>query len=210
MFVARVARGLRSRSLAEIRFLLKVLIRNALGLPNPMCTPDREALEQVILPAYARRDDVTSVLFVGCDWYTRHYEAMFAGKTYWTIDPDRWKRRFGARRHHVIGMEKIDERFAPASFDLIVCNGVFGWGLNQRANVERAFDGAFSRLRDGGHFVLGWNDVPERRPLALGSLVSLGRFQSAPFPALSVAHHIATPSTQHTFDFYVKPGAAAW
>ena len=210
MFAARVVRGLQSRSPAEIRFLLKVLVRNALGLPNPMVTPDRQVLEQVILPAYARRDDIRRVLFVGCDWYTRHYEAIFAGKTYWTIDPDRWKRRFGARHHHVIGMERIDVRFDPASFDLIVCNGVFGWGLNQRADVERAFDGAFSRLRDGGHFVLGWNNVPERRPLAPEGLASLKRFLREPFPTLGAAQHVATPGTQHTFDFYVKPGADAW
>ena len=210
MFAARVVKGLKSRSPAEITFLLKVLVRNALGLANPIVTPDREVLEQVILPAYANRRDIRIALFVGCDWYTRHYEKIFAGKTYWTIDPDRWKRRFGARRHHVIGMESIDAHFEPGSLDLIVCNGVFGWGLNERADVERAFDGCFSRLREGGHFVLGWNDLAERRPLALDSLVSLARFRREPFPALRSAHHVATPATAHTFDFYVKPGAPGW
>ncbi|MBC8058543.1 MAG: hypothetical protein H7Y61_18385 [Rhizobiales bacterium] len=207
MFAARVVKGLRSRSPAEITFLLKVLLRNAVGLPNPIVTPDRETLEQIILPAYARRDDIRTVVFVGCDWYTRHYEKLFQGKSYWTLDPDRWKRRFGARRHLVIGMEQIDEHFAPGSIDLIVCNGVFGWGLNERAAVERAFEGSFSRLREGGHFVLGWNDVPERRPLELDSLVSLARFRPESFAGLGTAHHVSTPGTGHTFDFYVKPGA---
>lgn len=210
MFVDRVLKGFRSRSPADLKFFVKVLLRNAVGLPNPIVTPDRQTLEQLILPAYARRADIRTVLFVGCDWYTRHYEKMFNGKTYWTIDPDRWKRQFGAPHHHVIGMEKIDEHFAPGSLDLIVCNGVFGWGLNERADVERAFAGSFSRLREGGHLLVGWNDVPERRPLSLDSVTSLARFTRPPFPALGVSHHLATPDTRHTFDFYAKPGASAW
>jgi len=207
MFAARVVKGLQRRSMAEIRDFLKILGRNALGLPNPICTPDRETLEQVILPAYAGRDDIQTVLFVGCDYYTRHYEQMFAAKAYSTIDPDRWKHRFGARSHRVIGMEQIDAHFAPGSLDLVVCNGVFGWGLNERVDVERAFDNCFACLRAGGHLVLGWNDVPERRPLALDSLDSLRRFRREPFPALGTSHCVATPATGHTFDFFVKPGA---
>lgn len=209
MFADRVLKGFRNRSTADLKFFFKVLMRNALGLPNPIVTPDRQVLEQVILPAYAGRTDIRAVLFVGCDWYTRHYEKMFDGKTYWTIDPDRWKRQFGSRRHHVIGMQEIGSHFAPASLDLIVCNGVFGWGLNDRADIERAFDGCFASLREGGHLVLGWNNIAERRPLALDSVISLGRFKPEIFPALGVAHHVATPETGHTFDFYVKPGAAA-
>lgn len=208
MFAARVVRGLRSRSPAEIKHFVKILWRNALGLPNPICTPDRETLEQTILPSYAGRGDIKTVLFVGCDFYTRHYEKMFTGAAYWTIDPDKWKRRFGARSHYVIGMEQIAAHFAPGSLDLVVCNGVFGWGLNARADVERAFDGCFSCLREGGHLVLGWNDVPERRPLALDSLASLARFRRESFPALGTDHYVATPATQHTFDFFVKARAA--
>ena len=206
MLIDRVVRSLRRHSLAETRHLGVILVRNALGLPNPMRNADREALEQVILPAYARRDDMQAVLFVGCDWYTRHYEKMFGGKRYATIDPDPWKRQFGARDHAVIGMEAIDPHFSAASFDLIVCNGVFGWGLNNRGDVERAFDGAFSRLRDGGHFILGWNDLPERRPLPLESLSSLARFRPEPFPALGSARYRVPADNGHTFDFHVKPG----
>ena len=54
-----------------------------------MRTLDRDTLEQVILPAYAARADIKTVLFVGCAWYTRHYEGMLPGRVYWTIDPDR-------------------------------------------------------------------------------------------------------------------------
>jgi hypothetical protein len=83
--------ALKARPASEIVGYGVILARNALGLPNPMRTRDRDTLEQVILPHFAKRRDMRSVLFVGCAWYTRHYEKMFAGRVYRTIDPDPWK-----------------------------------------------------------------------------------------------------------------------
>jgi len=205
MFAARVMSALRARPLSELRDYGLILVRNALGLPNRMRTPDRETLEQAILPVYARRDDIKTVLFVGSDWYTRHYEKMFAGRTYWTIDPDPWKRRFGARRHIVAGLEQLDAHFAPGSLDLIVCNGVFGWGLDDRADCERAFQGCFDALRASGELVIGWNDRPDRRPLELSSLQSLARFTPLKFDTLGTTRYLANAENQHVFNFYVKP-----
>ena len=62
--------------------------------------PDRTLLETAILAKLAREADVARVLFVGCDWYTKFYHRMFRDKTYWTLDIDPEKRRFGAARHH--------------------------------------------------------------------------------------------------------------
>ena len=114
MFASRVWAALKARPLSEIVGYGVILVRNALGLPNRMRTPDRDTLEQVILPAYAARSDIKTVLFVGCAWYTRHYERMLPGRVYWTIDPDPWKKRFGARRHIVAGLESVDAHIAPA------------------------------------------------------------------------------------------------
>src|SRR5215468_7653391 len=64
------------------------LMRFALHLPTRMETEDRRVLENVIFPYYRALRGLKSVLFVGCDWYTRHYErAYFRGTDYWTIDP---------------------------------------------------------------------------------------------------------------------------
>jgi SAM-dependent methyltransferase len=183
-----------------------ILVRNELGLPNPMRTADRDTLEQVILPAYAARSDVRSVLFVGCAWYSSHYETMFSRQAYWTLDPDPWKKRFGSRRRHVVaGLERIDAHFPEGSLDLIVCNGVFGWGLDERDDCERAFAGCFEALRPRGELVIGWNDVAEHRPLALNSLQSLARFERLEFQALGTAQSLANAENGHVFNFYVKP-----
>jgi hypothetical protein len=197
--------ALKARPASEIAGYGVILVRNALGLPNRMRTADRDTLEQVILPAYAARSDIRTVLFVGCAWYTGHYERMLPGRVYWTLDPDPWKKRFGARRHIVAGLEDIGVHMAPASLDLILCNGVFGWGLDDRADCERAFEGCFDALRTAGELVIGWNDVPEHRPLELASLASLARFRPLQFEALGAAQYLANAENGHVYNFYVKP-----
>ena len=197
--------ALKARPASEIFGYGAILARNALGLPNRMRTRDRDTLEQVILPAYAARSDIRTVLFVGCAWYTKHYEKMLPGRAYLTIDPDPWKKRFGSRRHIVAGLERLDEHVAAGSLDLIVCNGVFGWGLDDRDDCERAFDSCFTALRPAGELIIGWNDVAEHRPLALASLRSLARFRASVFAPLGASQYLANPENQHVFNFYVRP-----
>jgi hypothetical protein len=205
MLTGRIVAALKARPFSEIRDYGVILVRNALGLPNRMPTADRDTLERVIIPAYAARADIARVLFVGCAWYTRHYEGMFPGRDYTTIDPDPWKRRFGARRHIVAGLEALDGRVAAGSLDLILCNGVFGWGLDGRADCERAFGACFDALRPKGELVIGWNDVAEHRPLELKTLDSLARFAPLRFEPLGAARYLANPDNGHVYDFYVKP-----
>lgn len=88
--------------------------------------------------------------------------------------------------------------------DLIVCNGVFGWGLDQRDDCERAFMACFTRLKPGGHFMLRWNDVPAHSPLPLASRQGLARFTPQALPVLGTAHLLVDAQTRHVFDFYVK------
>lgn len=204
MFASRVWAALKARPASEIVGYGVILARNALGLPNRMPTRDRDTLEQVILPAYAARSDI-NVLFVGCAWYTRHYERMLPRRVYRTIDPDPWKKRFGARRHIVAGLESLAAHVAPDSLDRIVCNGVFGWGLDARADCERAFGACFDALRPSGELVIGWNDVPEHRPLELASLRSLARLRPLIFKPLGSAQYLANPENRHVFNFYAKP-----
>jgi len=65
VFVSRIWAALKARPLSEIVGYGVILVRNALGLPNRMPTLDRDTLEQVIIPAYAARSDIRTVLFVG-------------------------------------------------------------------------------------------------------------------------------------------------
>jgi len=174
-----------------------------------------------------------AVLFVGCDWYTKHYCKFFRGMEYWTIDPDQGKKRYGSRNHLVDFLEHLHYYFPSGYFDLIICNGVYGWGLNQKKQCETAFRNCFDCLREGGEFVLGWDNVPEdspsspiswhqpaslkeleslgwRQPVPLEELESLKAFRRQQFAPLSTWRYPTTwqylgrGPFYHIYDFYLK------
>jgi len=180
-------------------------VRNSLGLTIPIRTDDRRVLEQVIIPYLAAQKNTHRVLFVGCEWYTRHYRKFFAGKEYWTIDFDPSKSAYGSKGHHLVdSIENISNYFTENYFDVIVCNGVFGWGLNTKEQTKNAFGGCYKLLRTSGHFVLGWNDIPQAKPFHPEECTALRQFKSHVFPPLGVTQHIPSTSNGHTFNFYVK------
>ena len=200
----RAQRSTAVRLLTDWTFTLRA-VRYALGLPTPMRTEDRRVLEQVIFPYYASRADIRSVLFVGCQWYTRHYgRTFFPTHDYWTIEPDEKARKYGGRRHVVAPLERLDAFFPEGRFDLIVCNGVYGFGLDAPEQCEIALGHCHSRLRQDGHMVFGWNDVPACGPVPLASIQSLARFRRYTFPAFGSWRYATATPYRHIYDFYRK------
>jgi hypothetical protein len=168
-------------------------------------TEDRRLLERVIFPFFIQNPSYKSILFVGCAWYTQRYNRSFeAEKRFITIDPDPDKRNYGAKEHIVDKLENLARHFRPGALDLIICNGVFGWGLNAKADVEQAFDACFGSLREGGMLLLGWNDIEERRPFGLCDCKSLQRFVPVDFPPLQTAVYVTSTPYRHTYNFYEK------
>ena len=163
---------------------------------------DRRVLETTILPFFARQAETRRVLFVGCAWYTRGYRKIFRDQEYTTLEIDPRAARYGARRHIVDALENVRRHFQAGELDLIVCNGVFGWGLDEKAAVERAFGGCWECLREGGIFLLGWNDVPRHRPFALEECGALCGFEPYVFPPLSVSAYRTDTYNRHTYHFY--------
>jgi len=192
------------RLFTDRRFATRV-VRYLLGRPVPLETEDRRVLEQVIFPYYSSLPGIRRVLFVGCRWYTKHYEkSYFSDKDFWTIDPDAGSGKSAGRQHVIAGLERLDEFFPEERFDLIICNGVYGFGLDGREQCERAFDLCYSRLVRGGHFVFGWTDVPARTPVPLDEIESLKRFQKYTFPQFGSWRYVTDTPYRHTYDFYCK------
>lgn len=163
---------------------------------------DRRVLEQVILPWFASQPSFKRVLFVGCDWYTRGYRRFFPASTYWTLDVDPAKKRFGSPQHIVAGAESVAGHFAPQSLDLVICNGVYGWGLDQLEPFDAMVEGCRRALRPGGVFVLGWDDNPRRRPFPLQASASLAAMKRFQLPPLATDHYLTANEGRHTFDFF--------
>ena len=174
-----------------------------LGFEFYLRMDDRRVLEKIILPYFQRRDDTGRVLFVGCDWYTRHYESMFPACDYWTLERDPSRARFGARQHITADLAGLGEHFENASLDLIVCNGVIGWGLNEPLAIEAAMSACVGALAPGGALILGWNDIPEKMPVPLRDIKALGVLEVFPPP---FQDEIKTATyNHHTFKVLRRP-----
>jgi hypothetical protein len=211
-------------------------VKELLGLKTPLRTHDRYVLEQIIIPYFVSRRDIKSVLFVGCDWYTKHYRKFFRGMEYWTIEPDMKKQRYGSQNHVVDFLEHLHYYFPSGYFDLIICNGVYGWGLNRKEQCEMAFGNCFDGLRYGGEFILSWDALPEdnpssliglHQPVSLMDLESLGWHQPVPLEEIenlkAFQHQQFVPLSTwrypttwqylgkgpfcHIYDFYLKKNA---
>src|SRR5690349_9039381 len=99
---------------------------------------DRFLLEQVIFPALEGDPIVSRVLFVGCDRSTASYPALFSDTEFITIDSNPSKARYGARRHVTDRLANLRAHFAERALDAVVCNGVFGWGLDQADEINES------------------------------------------------------------------------
>lgn len=193
----------------SLRFARRVkgAIRRALsdaGIEQYLHTEDRRTLQKIILPYFASSQEFQRILFVGCDWYTRGYRRFFSARDYWTLEIDPIKRKYGAQQHVIDSLANIEMHFSADSLDLVVCNGVFGWGLNEKADVEKSFFGVHRCLRFAGVLVLGWNHIPERYPFPLEDLESLRCFRPYNFPPLGTAQFEVPTRNRHTYSFYVK------
>lgn len=169
-----------------------------------LATPDRIFLEDVVVPFFTARDDVRAVLDIGVDWYTRSYPRLFNKQEYWTIDMDPDKGQFATANHHTGSMTQLTDFFPAGKFDLVLCNGVVGWGLNDPADVARALEECARVLRPGGWLVLGWNDREGHQvPGLLGIMAE--HFRPFVHPAVGTDHHITDTSYSHRYDFFRRP-----
>ena len=179
---------------------------SSIGIDVYLHSQDREILQKIILPYFSRRGEFQRVLFIGSDWYTRGYRRFFKNREYWTLEIDPEKRKYGSARHVVDSFANVRAHFDTDSLDLIICNGVFGFGLNSRADVDSAFQGSYECLRDGGILVHGWNDFPKARSFPPEESQGLKLFRPFIFPPLNTARY-RTNSYEHIYDFYIKPPA---
>lgn len=192
----------------KIQSLLHILSLSRLrGFDLYLNSPDRYVLEDIIIPKLAASKEIDKILFVGCDWYTKPYIKYFRNKEYWTIEIDEKKSKYGSKKHIVDGLQNLGNYLENEYFDLIVCNGVFGWGINNKHDTEAAIKQCYNCLRPDGILVLGWNDVSTYRPyFAIEECENLNNFEPYIFPPLSTFQYLTENSpTRHTYNFYIKP-----
>jgi SAM-dependent methyltransferase len=175
------------------------------GLYTP---PDRRMLER-ILADFAARADCRRVLFVGVKAYNEPLRALFAGRTFATIDPTPSVARYGGDPHFVDVLQNLDRHVEPDSFDLVVMNGVIGFGLDAESDVEAALVQVHRALRPTGDLVFGINErIPTHVDLRRVDAMRL--FRPKRFEPLAATRRvIETPFREetHTFEFWEKPSS---
>ena len=146
--------------MSRFRGWLRRKIFFRLGMNFYLATEDRRVLEQVIFPYIVARSDLNRILFVGCEIYTRGYAGIFRHKDYQTLDVNAQHRIYGARKHIVDSFERISEYYTEGALDVVICNGVFGWGLDDPAVTYREILGFAShvfcgpaRVNHGGKYL---------------------------------------------------------
>ena len=145
--------------------------------------PDRAYLSKSILPAVAASRPAR-VLFVGVRGYTRLYGDAFhaAGTEFWTTDIDPDAAQYGAPDRHVTAdLRSLDEAFARGFFQVVMLNGVFGWGIDEPGDMDLALAAAERVLSPGGTLLIGWN---VDRCVDPDTLPSMTLFAPTPFAGL--------------------------
>lgn len=187
-------------SLNKLRFRL-------FGRPAPMASEDRTFLEETIFPWLASRSDLSRILFTGTRIYTAHYPRYFPRHLFYTIDLDRVNRPWGSPGRHVTGdVTELEKHYPPGFFDCVILNGLIGFGVDEKAQVEKMLAQASIVLKPGGMLIIGWNDVSDRTPFDFDRLEGLGLFEPyAPGILPAGGHRHQTMSRmRHVFDFHTK------
>jgi hypothetical protein len=171
---------------------------------NNLDSPDRKILETIIFPEFYSSKMNLKILFVGCEWYTAHYKDYFVDQDFWTIDFNKSVARFGSANHIIDKLENLDHHFERDSFDIIICNGILGFGTDDPINAEIVFNKCFSTLKDNGVFLLGWNKSHAAVSNDPRNIESLQQFQPMVFKALRTNRYFVSHGSTHVFDFYLK------
>lgn len=164
---------------------------------------DRDILERIIFKYVLIHLDPKTILDIGREDYEHFYNKFFIGRKMWTIDLDPQKEEFGADNHIIDNVVNLQKHFQNNFFDLIIMNGVFGWGLNEKNEIELALNAVYDTLKPGGLFIFGWNDIKGSVPIPLEEITALKKFKAFHFPPLKGTSFKAI-NGEHTYNFFIK------
>ena len=170
--------GLKSwRDLKELtKFWVVLFFYHVLRVRPPVLTNyTRKYMEDVILPTISLPG--TRVLSVGCRAYTYHYRYWFlrSGTEYWTCDIDPSSSIWGEGEKHIVADVRFIDKTCPEDcFDIVLMNGVFGFGVDDWHTMDEAITAISRVIKPGGHLLIGWNRNRVRDPQQLSGIQSCG------------------------------------
>ncbi|MEB3361838.1 MAG: class I SAM-dependent methyltransferase [Synechococcaceae cyanobacterium] len=167
---------------------------------------DRRILETQILPWYASRDEFRTIVFTGGQWYTMGYRKLFKGRRYIVMEISKpCARRYGGPGAIAASCAESEQYFQPGELDLVLFTGVFGYGLNTRAELDKALLGFYRCLRPGGEMLFSWDDLPKYTPFDPLTSPIFQKFERIVCPVLNTDRITTTDSWRKTWIFLRKP-----
>ena len=137
---------------------IRLWVKDILNARRVKKNPGRIALVNEILPAYAACGG--RILWIGCRRYTKGYGKLLErnGGECWTVDIEIGHAKWGEKGRHLTGdLLAIDRLVAASSFDSVLCNGVFGFGVDTSSAQMAALRAMATILKPAGRLLLGWN-----------------------------------------------------
>lgn len=174
------------------------LLHNRTEAESIQLRPDRVILTGTILPAFAV---FPRVLWVGCQAYTPPYYAQLEsrGGECWTLDLNPESALWGREGRHVTGdLTQADTLFEPAFFDAVICNGIFGWGVDSLEQRQAALAAMAKVFKPDGVLMMGWNNHKTDDPVPLAASLF------APHALPGVPAHITVAKSTHRYDVLRK------
>lgn len=165
---------------------------------------DRQVLEGIIFPYLLSEYNPRKILDIGREDYQEFYNQFFAGRELWTIDLDPQRAEFGAENHIIDSAANLQKHFDNDYFDLVVMNGVVGWGLNKNEEIQKTFAAIYHILRPGGIFVFGFNDLEDLLPVPLERIKFLQKMKPVFLEPLKTDSFCCKGEGRHTYNFYTK------
>lgn len=164
---------------------------------------DRELLERIIFPYLLILKNPRRILDIGREAYEKFYNLFFIGRELWTIDRNPSHKNFGSKNHIIDNVVNLKKHFKNRYFDLVIMNGVFGWGLNQKKDIETAIKGIYDVLKTNGILIFGWNDALDTKPIPLEHIQALKQFKPYYFKPFKGINFKASTNS-HIYNFYNK------
>ena len=166
-------------------------------------SPDRDILRLLIFPNIIDLLSSKShpkMLWIGCARYTRLYYSVLEsrGGVCWTLDIDPHAKRWGRKGHHIVGdLRSLATLLPEQYFDAVLCNGVFGYGIDTREAQISACQAMAQAMLPGNWMILGWNTDKVADPLENGVVTPW--FAPAKLPRLGARQFVK--GCTHVYDF---------
>ena len=94
-------------------------------------------------------------------------------------------------------MRNLDAAFRPGFFDLVMLNGVFGWGVDAPDHMEQTLEAIAEVLAPGGTLLIGWNHDRSPDP---DTLSNIALFEPADYDGLP--HRKSFEDVTHRYAWY--------